>query len=104
MITRNGPAGSLLPAVERMAASGLVQLELPEAGPSIRAEIGKVFVRGDEAVQGATHKRVDGKLVAFCLLGGLGLFQFSRKQFLPAGLTLLLDAIALLEISKLKNK
>ena len=103
VIRRQGAEGSLMPAVEALAESGLVTIGR-RPPKSYSEQLSEVIESGDEAIRRASGGKIDGRFIAFLALGGLAAWQFSRKQFLPAGLTLLIDGLALLEISRLKDQ
>lgn len=79
-------------------AAGLIRVSDPVASPSERlgTQLREARESADDFLRNISGNRVDLRLLALAGLGGLGIWQLRRGYFLPAGLTLLLDAGALL--------
>lgn len=67
-----------------------------EVHPHLSAELHSVADRADELLTGMTQGRVDLTGAAALMFAGLGVRQMVRGDALPAGLSLLWSAVALL--------
>ena len=73
-----------------------------EQAPSdqIAAELQRIWRICDRLVLRLSGKRLDLKLLLFFALGGFGVMQMKKGKWLPAGLTLLLNGLAILQFSR----